>query len=258
MRGSRLNPGSRGAVALAAVAAFAAIAAAIGAWSQRPVVEPTPDLPVASGVAHHSSMAPPSARPPGRQSGGRAPALDPAVPATSTAGGLIVVSMIGRVAHPGLVSLPSGARVADAVHAAGDVVAGTDLHGLNLARRLEDGEQLDIGAVDPAANGATGAAASSGGAGSSAGSASPESPGLNGSAKAGNRSRTRSSPSGKVNLNRASVEQFLGLAGVGPVTAQRIVDWRSQHGQFTAIDQLREVGGIGPAKFARLKDQVTL
>lgn len=262
LRGGRLNPGRPGAFALGAVAVIAAVAAAVGAWAQRPVVEPAPDLPAASGVAHHEPLpAAPGrsgarhggARPGGAGSASVDPADAAAAPAGQTAGALIVVSVIGRVARPGLVSLPNGARVADAVHASGDLLPGTDLHTLNLARRLIDGEQVDVGAPDPTAG--------VGGGGASAGSASgsgADAAGSGGASRPRARQRGRSAGGARVSLNLASIDQLLGISGVGPVTAQRIVDWRTQHGQFTSIDQLREVGGIGPAKFARLKDQVTL
>lgn len=255
LRGSRVSPGRSGAMALAVVAALAAVAAAIGAWWQRPAAEAVPELPVASGVAHQAPGVPAVAARSGHRSGGRAAssALDPAAPPTSQpAGGTIVVSMIGRVNHPGLVSIPDGSRVADAMHAAGDAVPGTDLHGLNLARRLDDGEQLDVGAPAPA----DGGSAVSGGSGDGGSGASG---GAGGSTRSGKRSGSRAAGSGaKVNINRATADQLLDLSGVGQVTAQRIVDWRTRHGRFTSIDQLREVGGIGPAKFNRLKESVTL
>jgi competence protein ComEA len=141
--------------------------------------------------------------------------------------GQIVVSVVGKVARPGLVSLPEGSRVADAVQAAGGAEPGTDVAGLNLARRLSDGEQIAVGvpaAVPPAAPGSADAPASA--------------------------------PTDKVDLNTATVAQLDTLPGVGPVTAQRIVEWRTQHGRFTRVDQLREVDGIGDSRFDRLKGLV--
>ncbi len=134
----------------------------------------------------------------------------------------MVVSVIGRVTHPGLVSLPDGARVADALQAAGGPLPGVDLAGLNLARRLTDGEQVNVG-VPPPAEGPPGTGAPT-----------------------------------KVDLNSASAAELDTLPGVGSVTAQRVIDWRTRHGRFTRVDQLREVDGIGPAKFAQLKDLVVV
>jgi competence protein ComEA len=161
-------------------------------------------LPLVSAAAAKSLSAPP-----------------PAGPAHE-----VVVSVLGRVVHPGLVRLPDGTRVADALAAAGGALPGTDLLGLNIARRLSDGEQLLVG-VAP----------------------SPGQP-------ASNQATTGPSGSQLVDLNTATLEQLDGLPGVGTVTAQRILDWRNAHGRFTSVDQLREVSGIGQARLAQLKHRV--
>lgn len=150
-----------------------------------------------------------------------AAATESAVPAMS-----IVVSVVGRVAKPGLVTLPDGARVADALRETGGPVAGVDLGALNLARKLADGEQIYVGVPPPA--GAEPVAAPEG------------APGV----------------ADKVDLNMATLAALDTLPGVGPVTAQRIVDWRTKHGRFDSVEQLREIDGIGPSRFAKLKDQV--
>ena len=151
-------------------------------------------------------------------------------PGSSTApsgSGSIVISVVGRVASPGLVTLPDGARVADALEAAGGAAPGAKLGSLNLARRLTDGEQIYVGVPVPA--GAR-PPASAPGAGQSGGA--------------------------PVDLNSASLSTLDTLPGVGPVTAQRILDWRTEHGRFASVEQLREVDGIGPTRYARLKDLV--
>jgi competence protein ComEA len=140
-----------------------------------------------------------------------------------------VISVVGRVARPGLVTLPDGARVADALEATGGPARGAHLGGLNLARRLSDGEQIYVGVATPP----NAEPAGSGGSGGSG--------------------RPGTEP---VDLNSASVAALDTLPGVGPVTAQRILDWRTQHGRFDSVDQLRDVDGIGPTRFARLKDLV--
>jgi competence protein ComEA len=139
------------------------------------------------------------------------------------------VSVAGLVARPGLVRLPAGARVADAVTAAGGPVPGTDLAGLNLARRLTDGEHVVVG---PA----------------------PAAPAAAGSAGQGTQPSTGSGA--RVDLNTATLAELDALPGIGPVTAQRILDWRTEHGRFTTVDQLREIEGIGDSRFARLRDLV--
>ncbi len=121
----------------------------------------------------------------------------------------------------------------DAVRAAGGALAGVDLSTLNLAQLLADGEQIAVSVV-----GAPGGVA-----------------GVAGGAAAGSGSAVVTGP---VNLNSATGAQLDALPGVGPVLAQHILDWRTAHGQFTSIDQLREVSGIGEAKYADLKSLVTV
>lgn len=145
---------------------------------------------------------------------------------TSSAGPQIVVDVGGRVRHPGLVTLPAGSRVADALAAAGGALRSADIATLDLAARVSDGQLLLIGV--PGGD-AQGAAQSPGGAGP-----------------------------GPIDLNAATVDQLDALPGVGPVLAQHIVDWRQQHGGFTAVDQLRQVPGIGPRKFDQLKSLVVV
>lgn len=154
------------------------------------------------------------------------PVLPVAAASPSTAEEAIVVSVVGRVASPGLVTLPDGARVADALREVGGPVPGVDLGSLNLARRLADGEQIYVGV--PAPLGAEPAPAGSG------------PPGV----------------ADKVDLNTATLAALDTLPGVGPVTAQRIVEWRTKHGRFDSVEQLREIDGIGPNRFDRLKDRV--
>ncbi|HEX6358253.1 ComEA family DNA-binding protein [Actinophytocola sp.] len=156
-----------------------------------------------------------------------APPLLPVAAATQSvsAESSIVVSVVGLVARPGLVTLPEGARVADALREVGGPVPGADLNALNLARRLADGEQIYVGVPAPAGgepvSGAPGSASSD-----------------------------------KVDLNMATLAELDTLPGVGPVTAQRILDWRTEHGQFDSVEQLREIDGIGPSRFAKLRDMV--
>jgi competence protein ComEA len=153
------------------------------------------------------------------------------------------VDVSGKVRHPGLQRLPVGSRVADALRAAGGVRPGTDTAGLNQARLLVDGEQVVVGAP-PGAAGASGVT-SGAAAGAAAGSGST--PGTTGSA---------TGPTAPVALNTATAEQLDSLPGVGPVLAQHIIDYRTEHGGFHSVDELREVTGIGDRRFADLKDLV--
>lgn len=143
--------------------------------------------------------------------------------------GEVVVDVAGKVRRPGIVVLDSGSRVDDAIQAAGGVARGVDLSSLNLARVLVDGEQILVGM--PAPTGAPGAAVPSGGA--------PD-------------------PAGLVNINTATLAQLDELPGVGPVTGQAIIDWRTQNGGFSSVDELLEVDGIGDATLADLAPHVTI
>ncbi|GAA4883366.1 helix-hairpin-helix domain-containing protein [Actinomycetospora straminea] len=225
--GARWDPGRTGALALATVAAVAAVVAAVGVWSDRPVPEPVPALPVVAGAPPAPSLPSASGAPP--------------LPAE----GPIVVSVSGKVERPGLVRIPPGSRVGDAIDAAGGATPEADLTGLNLAARIGDGEQVVVGVPTPVTPpaGAGGAGAGAGGAGSAAAPA--------GGASGG-------APGGRLDLNAATLEQLDQLPGVGPVTAQRILEWRTQNGRFGAIEQLQEVSGIGDARFANLRDLVTV
>jgi len=139
----------------------------------------------------------------------------------------VVVDVTGDVRRPGIVVLAPGARVVDALKAAGGVLRGTDLSTLNQARLLVDGEQIVVG----------GEAA----------------PGIAASASAA------SAPAAPlVNLNTAGESELESLPGVGPVTAQAILDWRTTNGRFTSVEELLEVDGIGDATLADLAPYVTL
>ena len=154
--------------------------------------------------------------------GGSREAANPyEVPAVSSAPPAdIVVSVVGEVDSPGLVTLAPGARVNDALEAAGPKVP-TD--NLNLAQKLNDGEQITVGALP-------GAEDDDGGGGETG--------------------------DDTVSLNSATAEELITLPGVGPATAEAIIAHREEAGHFTSIEQLMDVSGIGPAKFAQLKDKV--
>jgi competence protein ComEA len=203
-RGWHFNPGARGAVAMAITALVAMLVA--GWW----VLSARPHASAVSAPAIPVTVVSSSASPRSTPSGSRA--AD------------VVVDVVGHVQSPGLYRLPTGARVDDAIRAAGGPVPGTDLSGLNLARKVSDGEQIAVGvAGEPAAAGGA-----------------------------------ESSSAGPIDLNTASLAQLDALPGVGPVLAQHILDWRTAHGKFDTVDQLREVTGIGEAKFADLRPLVTV
>jgi competence protein ComEA len=208
VRGARLDPGVRGALALAGLALVAAAVALFLAWSS------------AATPAARQSIAPLKVAVPALSSSASAG------PSATSAG--LQVDVGGKVRRPGLVRLAAGARVADAVAAAGGVLPGTLMVGMSLARKLVDGEQLLVG--EPAAIAAPGVTA-------------PDSSGV-------------TAGGALVDLNTATAPELDALPGIGPVLAQRIVTWRTQHGNFTSVDQLHEVSGVGDAKFADLSPLV--
>ncbi|AFP40916.1 ComEA family DNA-binding protein [Mycolicibacterium smegmatis] len=163
-------------------------------------------------------------------------------PTPEAAAGPVVVSVVGLVHKPGLVTLSSGARIADALTAAGGALDGADLIGLNMARRVADGEQIVVGIAAPAGQPTT--MGSSVSTAEATGAAEPA---------AGGGGQTASGP---LDLNTATVEQLDALPGVGPVTAEAIVSWRNANGQFASVDQLGEVDGIGPARLEKLRGLV--
>ncbi|MDK8546382.1 ComEA family DNA-binding protein [Corynebacterium pseudodiphtheriticum] len=150
----------------------------------------------------------------------------------------IVVSVVGLVHNPGIMTLPEGSRAADALAVAG-VLPEADLVRINHAERLSDGQQLVVlGPNDPVPLAAAPNSSGSGG---------------NGSTGTGPGAST-----GLIPLNTASAAELTSLHGVGEATAAAIIEFRDANGGFAAVDQLLEVPGIGPAKFSRLKDEVTV
>lgn len=156
----------------------------------------------------------------------------------------VVVHVAGAVRRPGVLRLASGARAEEAVTAAGGALDGADLDAINLAARVEDGEQLYV----PRKGERTGGAAHP-----SAGTAAPASSA--GSPPGGHAGRKKLAKPGEgwVNLNSASAEELQKLPGVGPAMAARILEFRATNGRFTSPEQLMDVSGIGPKKFDKMK-----
>ena len=221
----RADPGRAGAIGLAIVAALAVLITVFTMMRDRPPPVMSAKLPPVEKASTASPRS--SATPAAGQSGG------PDRP--------VVVSVVGLVRTPGLVTLAPGARIADALQAAGGPVNGADTIGLNMARPLDDGEQIVVG-LAPVAGQPT-SLGSSVAAGSTATSKPPAPGSGSGKPKAG----------AAVNLNTATVQELDGLPGVGPITAAAIVTWRQTNGKFTSVDQLAEVDGIGPARLEKLR-----
>ncbi|WP_344420643.1 ComEA family DNA-binding protein [Streptomyces lavendulocolor] len=197
----------RTVVALAVVLVLAVVLAGRHFWAGRPEPVRAPELV--------TEAAPTAAGPASRRARAGAPP--------------VVVDVSGKVREPGVLRLPAGSRVADALRAAGGARPGTDLTGLNRARVVMDGEHIVVGApAPPAGQAPPGASAAAGPGGGT----------------------------GPVGLNSATVEQLDTLPGVGPVLARHIVDYRTSHGGFRSVDELREVNGIGERRFADLRPLV--
>jgi competence protein ComEA len=197
----RWDPGRPGARALWLVGLLAALLVVAWTWLNRPTVDEVPQT---------------------RSEGTAAVSSAPPVGEASDTSPTVVVSVVGFVVRPGLVTLPAGARVADALAAAGGLLPEADPASVNLAAVVADGQQVTVGVPGAPA------------AGSDA---------VPGSA-------------GPLDLNTAGVAELDALPGIGPVLAQRIVDHRTREGPFTSVDQLDDVPGIGPAIAAELAELV--
>ncbi|MGH4028235.1 helix-hairpin-helix domain-containing protein [Actinomycetota bacterium Odt1-20B] len=234
----------RSLVALCAVLVLAAAFAGQYFWSGRTQPVRAPEVVRSGGEAASERETEPAPAP------GAAPTPDGAGASAGpdgrgTPGGAgIVVDVSGKVRRPGIHRLPPGSRVADALRAAGGLRPGADAEGLNRARLLVDGELVAVG-VPGAGAGPPGGS----GAGAAGGAGTDGAGGARGVGDA-------TAPSTPVGLNTATAEQLDGLPGVGPVLAQHIIDYRTEHGGFRSVDELREVNGIGDRRFADLQNLV--
>ena len=240
LRAKALDPGRRGVAVLAVVAI---LGAGGGAWyfvRAAPQAHSSMAAAASGGVETALSGAPsssPASELPVAPFGGSG------APRGATPSGPpeLVVDVVGKVTKPGVLKLPAGSRIIDAITAAGGPAPGTDLTALDLASRLIDGEEIFVGIPPP-----VGPAAQAGGGivGDGGGSGAATTNGAGASAAA------------VVDLNTATQAELETLPGVGAVTAQRILAWRAQHGRFTSVIQLQQISGIGPAKYAGLTGRV--
>ncbi|WP_203233828.1 MULTISPECIES: ComEA family DNA-binding protein [unclassified Actinomyces] len=231
-RPRRLALAPRAAIGLGMALVVVALALAL-----RTVLMAPPSTPQADSRAPAPETTPATATAPGPEA--------PESTAVSTGmAGELVVHVAGAVSSPGVVVLPAGARVVDAIDAAGGALPDADTDQLNLARTLSDGEQVRVPHVGEDAS----AWNTGGGIGEQAGSDS----GATGSEGSG------TTVGGRVNINTADAAELEALPGIGPALAQRIVDYRNEHGPFASVDELTSVSGIGAAKLEALRDRAAV
>ncbi|CAA9358810.1 MAG: Late competence protein ComEA, DNA receptor [uncultured Nocardioidaceae bacterium] len=232
MQGSvRLTSTHVSVVALLVAAAMAAATWWVLRADGPGMVVPAPvPSPAGSPLVELSGTPPPEAAAP---AGGSSPIVGgaPAAPG-ATAVGQVVIDVAGKVRRPGIARLPAGSRVADALRSAGGARKGVDLATLNLARVLVDGEQIVVGVPPP-----TGVAPPAASAPTTTASGAPIE---------------------LVNINTADQVALETLPGVGPVTAQAIMTWRTENGAFSSVDELLEISGIGDATLAEMAPYVTV
>ncbi|MFF0554615.1 helix-hairpin-helix domain-containing protein [Streptomyces sp. NPDC004266] len=218
--------------ALAALTVVLIVAAGLAGgyfWTGRPEPVRAPEL--VHAAAPVTAVPAPRDGPGAGSRPGPGPGTGP-VQGAGASGARVVVDIGGKVRRPGVLTLPAGSRVADALRAAGGAEPGADLTGVNRARVLFDGEQILVGLPGTSAAGpGPGGSGPGGGAGGGA-------------------------PGAPLSLNTATAEQLDGLPGVGPVLARHIVDHRTEHGGFRSVAELREVNGIGERRFADLEPLV--
>jgi competence protein ComEA len=230
-------------VTLTLVGLVAVVVATVVVLRERPVAQVVPPLPVVRTTPVASTAVRPSNDRMSSAAASPGATLVPAAGAEGAAVNELVVSVVGLVPHSGLLRLPNGSRVADAITAAGGPKEGSDLTGLNLAQRLQDGDQVVVGATGPNAGPPQLGSTTISTAGRTSSASTP-------------RSGSAPTPSTRIDLNTATESDLDALPSVGPVTARAIITWRTTNGRFTDIEQLGEINGIGPARLARLRDLV--
>jgi competence protein ComEA len=244
--GSGGAPTLRWRVGLRVAVLLAALAVAAGAWFWWQAGAAAPQVLPLAGV---SSGGPPGAGVDGAAAPGSTPtSLEPGSwQGGAASAGPVVVHVAGAVAKPGVIWLQQGSRVDDAIAAAGGATPDADVNRLNLALVVEDGQKIHVPLQGQPLSSAPDATGSDGTDASGSGSLGGGQPGA-----------LPGSPGGKVNLNTADAAALDTLPKVGPVLAQRIVDWRKQHGPFKSVEELDAVDGVGPKMLEALLPLVTV
>lgn len=238
-------PSLRWRVGLRVALLLGVLAVAAGAWFWWQAGEAAPEVLPLNGVSSGGETAAA-----GEAAADSPPPVDPARGSGQpTPAGLVVVHVAGAVAAPGVIRLQQGSRVDDAIAAAGGGTPDADLNRLNLALVVEDGQKIYVPQRGEPASSATDA---SGSGGAGAIGTGPAGAGSDGTGQQG------AAPAGKINLNTAGAAELDTLPKVGPVLAQRIVDWRKEHGPFKSVEELDAVDGVGPKMLETLLPLVTV
>lgn len=174
----------------------------------------------------------------------RAPVGQPIVLQPAPTKAPLVVHVIGAVPRPGLYEFAEGARIQDAVDAAGGLLSSANVDAINLAALLSDGQQLNIPYLE--------------GQATTEESTSLELPGSSNNNESSTQESSLSSDGELININTATLEELDSLPGIGPTIAQRIIDYRTENGAFSTIDEIMDVSGVGPATFDEIKDLITV
>lgn len=253
LRGARVSVSVRAVVAFVVVLVVAVVFFAVRVARAQQAAAPQP-VPAGEGLVGRTSV-PAAFTAAGTAGGVTSPGaavpdagLTSGASARGSPGRLVVIDVVGQVARPGVVTVPDGSRVVDVLTAAGGPLPGADVQRLNLARLVADGEQVFVprpGETPPVlvgVPGGSGSGAVGGGSGAGGSGAGGTSGGVGTTAL--------------VDLNTATLAALDTLPGVGPVLAQRILDWRAQHGRFSSVDELGEVSGIGDKLLEQIRPKV--
>ena len=263
----RIRIGGRAAVYVAIIAAIvclaviAGLASAGGGKVEMPTVEDaaTPGTAAAGVTGETDALGRAGvAASPGDTGSGAGAGASAAAGSAEPTPEFIVVSVVGLVHRPGLVTVAGTARVAEAIDAAGGMLPDANPASVNLAAPLRDGEQVLVGAepLPELSTGGTGRGGPDGGAG--AASAASGAGGTGGAGTGGSGAGGSGSGAPLVNINTASESELETVTGIGPATARKIIAHRERNGPFGSVDELEEVPGIGPAKLEAMRDEVTV
>lgn len=257
LRSARLVPSHAAVIGVLVTAVVVALVITFRVWQAAEAGEPVPIEPATPATAAPTTAGPTGGDQPGAAPGAPVqtqrppePAPVPSAPAgvNPTDPARVIVHVTGAVRQPGVVEVPAGARVTDAIEAAGGIAAGADTARINLARVVTDGEMIWVptpGEEPPEQ------------VPGSPQQPSPSGPGPPQTTPGDGGSQGQSAAALLVNVNTADQAQLEELPGVGPVTATAIIGWREENGPFTSAEELLEVDGIGPRTLEKLRPHVT-